>query len=209
MFQCFLDSMGLLGFYESQTIPCNAPSNNQIFFVYFSGLAYNSPLFGVFVRVFLLLVFFFFCFVFVVVVYFVFCFFFAFVFCVCFCVCLFVCFFFFFFFCLFVCLFVCFFVLFCFFSGWGCLFFVCCLFCLKLRELSLPYHVIMLPLLSSRIIRSLCICPLWNFLDILTSISYSVVSNVKWVSLEPRHEKTCLRGLWPGNTQTGLLIHRS
>ena len=31
-----------------------------------------------------------------------------------------------------------------------------------------------------------------------------------WLAMqnEPRHEKTCLRGLWPGKTQTNLLSYR-
>ena len=31
---------------------------------------------------------------------------------------------------------------------------------------------------------------------------------ILFLLFEPRHEKTCLRGLWPGKTQTGLHSHR-
>ena len=37
----------------------------------------------------------------------------------------------------------------------------------------------------------------------------SVLSGVERPTYEPRHEKTCLRGLRPGRTHTGLRSHRS
>ena len=36
-----------------------------------------------------------------------------------------------------------------------------------------------------------------------------IVLNTTWLTFEPRHEKTCLQGLRPGKTQTGLLSYIS
>ena len=41
-----------------------------------------------------------------------------------------------------------------------------------------------------------------------TSVSTTVVTGFTWTSFEPQHEKTCLQGLRPGKTQTGLLSYR-
>ena len=37
---------------------------------------------------------------------------------------------------------------------------------------------------------------------------YDLPHDVMLVNNEPRHEKTCLRGLRPGTTRTGLLIYK-
>ena len=41
---------------------------------------------------------------------------------------------------------------------------------------------------------------------ILTGMKYDL--GHAFIINEPRHETTCLRGFWPGKTQTGLPCHR-
>ena len=43
----------------------------------------------------------------------------------------------------------------------------------------------------------------------LSQFAYVISTPFTWAgSYEPHHEKTCLWGLWPGKTQTGLLSYR-
>ena len=40
-------------------------------------------------------------------------------------------------------------------------------------------------------------------------VRHVYVSNHLIIIIEPRHEKTCIRGFRPGKTQTGLQSHKS
>ena len=48
-------------------------------------------------------------------------------------------------------------------------------------------------------------CQNHHFVNVQVSVSADSTSTPN----QPRHEKTCLRGLRPGKTQTGLLSYRS